>query len=419
MNPAEKGWLPQYIDFRKQYPIDLSRYALDREESLLYQIMQPTGLIYGHPLHTPELRHPKVNRWNSLGKMKVVLFESFLYSATIHLDTTPQHQDEWRDFYMDTGKSIGRFYSELDPKERISKPWYSFSKRNKIDEIRNTERILHKRLFLKSRWNYFWASLFNNSLLFLDTYYFGQWRKGTFTNIKWHKDAIKLMLLKVIASAAHANHIIEREERSLFNTFLNSASLTKEQEKTAKSALKDGIDLNEIDLKYADSWILRKYVLEVAILTIWSDKVVTEEEKEFLTRLAKRLNFTEEELDTSLIAIESFVVENWKDVYFLQNKHSFQIVSETILKRVSFVINKHKDSIAQEIRESKELWQLLDKSRRYPLSDEEQEKVRVQLIDILKTIPAFVIIALPGTFLTLPVLLKVLPKSVFPSSFHD
>jgi hypothetical protein len=41
------------------------------------------------------------------------------------------------------------------------------------------------------------------------------------------------------------------------------------------------------------------------------------------------------------------------------------------------------------------------------------------LIDILKTIPTFVIIALPGTFITLPLLIKLLPKSAFPSAFSE
>jgi hypothetical protein len=40
-------------------------------------------------------------------------------------------------------------------------------------------------------------------------------------------------------------------------------------------------------------------------------------------------------------------------------------------------------------------------------------------MDILKTIPAFVIIALPFTFITLPTLLALLPKSAFPSSFQE
>tara|TARA_R100000027_G_scaffold65999_1_gene61201 strand:- start:591 stop:788 length:198 start_codon:yes stop_codon:yes gene_type:complete len=65
------------------------------------------------------------------------------------------------------------------------------------------------------------------------------------------------------------------------------------------------------------------------------------------------------------------------------------------------------------------LWILFEKSKTQPLNAEEKEIMRVQLIDILKSIPAFVIIALPGSFLTLPLLLKVLPKSAFPSGFQD
>ncbi len=293
-----------------------------------------------------------------------------------------------------------------------------FSK-SKSNEFSHAEQSLRKNLFLQPRWDYFWASLFHNSLLFLDAYYFGEWRAGKFSNIKWHKDAMKMMLLKVLAAAAHANHIIEREERNMFYSFLNSADLTSGHQQVAKDAFNDGITLDEIDLRQADTWILRRYVLELAILMIWSDKVVTEEERGFLSKLAKRLGFSETELDVSLIAIESFVLENWKDVYFLQSKHSFKVISETVVDRISFVVKKNKDSLLQEIRESKELFELVERSKKESLTEEEKEKVRIQMIDVLKTIPAFVIIALPGTFLTLPILLKILPKEAFPTSFQD
>ncbi len=417
MNPAEKGWLKEYIKFRGPHPIDLNQYHIKDQDSLLYKIVQPTGLIYGHPIHAPGIQHPKEQRWNSLGKMKVVLLESFLHSASLKQESLPETENDWQDFYVETSQSIGQFYSVLDP-QITKKKLFIFSK-PKIEDSRFTEQILHRRLFLKSRWDNFWASLFQNSLLFLDTYYFGEWRAGKFHNMKWHKDAMKMLLLKVIAAAAHANQIIEREERNMFFTFLSSSNLSKNQSKLAKEAFRDGITLDQIDLRQADTWLLKKYVLELAILMIWADKVVSVEERAFLNQLAKRLGFTDEELDISLIAIESFVIENWKEVYFLQSKHSFQVISETIIQRISFVLKKHKESIKQEIKESKELWILFEKSKTQPLTDEEKDIMRVQLIDILKSIPAFVIIALPGSFLTLPLLLKVLPKSAFPSGFQD
>jgi hypothetical protein len=417
MNPAEKGWLKEYIKFRSPFPIDLNQYHIQDQDNLLYKIIQPTGLIYGHPIHAPGIRHPKEKRWNSLGKMKIVLLESFIHSASLKQISLPELESDWRDYYSETSQSIGRFYTILDPS--INKKKLLFFKKPKVEDSRFTEQVLHRRLFLKSRWDNYWASLFQNSLLFLDAYYFGEWRAGKFHNIKWHKDAMKMLLLKVIAAAAHANQIIEREERNMFFTFLSSANLSKSQSKVAKEAFKDGIFLEQIDLRQADTWLLKKYVLELAILMIWADKVVSFEERAFLTELAKRLGISEEELDISLIAIESFVIENWKEVYFLQSKHSFQVISETILQRITTVLKRNEDTIAQEIRERKELWRLVDKSTKGPLIDEEKEIVRVQLIDILKSIPAFVIIALPASFLTLPILLRVLPKSVFPPGFQE
>jgi hypothetical protein len=395
----------------------LNQYQIHDQDSLLYKIVQPSGLIYGHPLHPPGIKHPKEQRWNSLGKMKIVLLESFLHSACVKQGSLPDSENDWKDFYLETSQSIGNFYSTLDP--QINKKKFFFFNKPKKDEFRFAEQILHRRLFVKSRWDQFWASLFQNSLLYLDTYYFGEWRAGKFHNMKWHKDAIKILLLKVIASAAHANQIIERGERNMFFTFLSSSNLTKSQNKLAKEAFRDGITLDQIDLRQADTWLLKKYILELAILMIWADKVVSIEERVFLSDLAKRLGFDEEELDISLIAIESFVIENWKEVYFLQSKHSFQVISETILERISFVIHKHKDSINQKIKENQELWKLMEQSKNEALTDDQQEKMRAEIIDILKSIPSFVIIALPASFLTLPILLRILPKDVFPSNFQD
>ena len=71
------------------------------------------------------------------------------------------------------------------------------------------------------------------------------------------------------------------------------------------------------------------------------------------------------------------------------------------------------------MNESKELMVLLHKMTKENLSDIEKSKVKAQLIDLLKTLPTFVIVALPGTFITLPLLLNILPKSAFPSAFSE
>ena len=73
----------------------------------------------------------------------------------------------------------------------------------------------------------------------------------------------------------------------------------------------------------------------------------------------------------------------------------------------------------KEIGETKELSELLLKATTKPLTVEEKQKVQDQLIDVAKSIPALAIFALPGGGILLPVLIKVLPFNILPSSFQD
>ncbi|HEY5823809.1 MAG TPA: hypothetical protein VIT44_05570, partial [Cyclobacteriaceae bacterium] len=63
--------------------------------------------------------------------------------------------------------------------------------------------------------------------------------------------------------------------------------------------------------------------------------------------------------------------------------------------------------------ESEEMMSLLRRARVNELSEEEKQRMQVLLIGVLKTIPTFVIISLPQRFLTLPMLLKILPTDFF------
>ena len=64
--------------------------------------------------------------------------------------------------------------------------------------------------------------------------------------------------------------------------------------------------------------------------------------------------------------------------------------------------------------------ELHKKSATTELSEEEKTKDKKQLLDILKSIPAFGIFLLPGGAILLPILLKILPKELLlPSSYYD
>lgn len=85
---------------------------------------------------------------------------------------------------------------------------------------------------------------------------------------------------------------------------------------------------------------------------------------------------------------------------------------------VTYLLEKNKNSLLKEIQESKELVLLLKNSTSRKLTDEERAKVKEQLLDICKSIPAFTVFMLPGGALLLPLLIKAIPN-LLPSAFRE
>ncbi|MDB0603512.1 LETM1 domain-containing protein [Tenacibaculum maritimum] len=88
------------------------------------------------------------------------------------------------------------------------------------------------------------------------------------------------------------------------------------------------------------------------------------------------------------------------------------------IDEIKLLLTRNKKRLAKELDESKELVALLKKSIETNLSIEEKEKVKEQLLDICKAIPAFTIFMLPGGALLLPLLVKVIP-TILPSAFRE
>lgn len=416
MNLSEKGWFKKLLSSQHS----LSSVDLENKNEYLYKSSHSSGLIYGHPVLPKEFRTAEFMELSQSAKLKLVLLDGFIKTAIFpSKDLIPEEPDE---FVSYLSESIIEYYSDVIPNKKIKERNF-WGKKLSNEEI--VESLLNERLTDEStELDNFWINFFNNSLLFLDVFFFGEWianrnEEDTVLKIQEHRDRMHLLLLQVMASAAHADNIIQDEEKALFNQFLASAHLPEDLEKKAAAYINSGVELSDIDLAPAKTWLLKKYILELAILTVWADQIVTEDEKGFIKELAKQLGFNDDELEKSMVAIETFVLANWGSIPFLQEKNSFEEIRARFIERITAVIDKNKNQIKTEINESRELMELLAKSKETELSDEEQIKVRTQLIDILKLLPTFVIIALPGSFLTLPLLLQVLPKSALPSAFQD
>src|SRR5919198_566311 len=83
-------------------------------------------------------------------------------------------------------------------------------------------------------------------------------------------------------------------------------------------------------------------------------------------------------------------------------------------------VEKNFRRLMQEIRQTGELSVLLTRvARGQALTAEERKRMRAQLIDVAKAIPALAIFAAPGGLLLLILLAKVLPFSLLPSAFQE
>ena len=85
---------------------------------------------------------------------------------------------------------------------------------------------------------------------------------------------------------------------------------------------------------------------------------------------------------------------------------------------LKITIHKNKKRLTKELQESKELVRLLGKATFQNLSKEEKDKVKEQLLNICKGIPAFTVFMLPGGIILLPLLIKYIP-TLLPGAYKE
>ncbi len=410
INPSNSGWLSDYLEYRKSiFQSFLKDSANDSHpEHSMYRILQPTGIMYGHPLNKTNVADT-----TNLNKLKLLMAESLISGSLIYHHQEINNEDDFSDVIMRTVHKIGDFYTKIYPELSVSKHTFLGKKKSPLEIA---EKILENRVreTSKEHVNY-WVSFFDNIILFLDIYFFGQWMHTSSEQMiaeffQQEKEELRFSIIKVMSAAAHANKNIEEEEQALFNFFLKSSHLSSKQKEEAKKDFKKGISLSDIYIPNQNSWLLKKFFLELAILTVWVDRKLEDSEMVFLKAFSKKMGFYEEDLDNSLLAVEGFILENWDMLDHLRSGHELDEISKEYLKRVKITTDKNAIRINDELKNNATLSKLLAKAKLDTLTKEEEKQLHDGLINVLKAVPTFVIIGLPISYLTLPMLLKILPN---------
>jgi hypothetical protein len=218
----KKGWLKEYLDFRRDLLKDLTlKKKGSHPEHSLYSIIQPTGLMYGHTVG--HIDHPDVNAWSEKDKMKILLAESLISSSLLFYDKPVNNEEELSQVFFKTIENIGNFYNNIFP-ELATPSKTLFGKKRSPLEL--AEKILEKRIERTTDFQgNFWTYFFHNSLLFLDVFIFGQWIHTNADRIvadffRYEREELRFSIVKVMAVAAHSDRVIDHEERKLFEYFI-------------------------------------------------------------------------------------------------------------------------------------------------------------------------------------------------------
>ncbi|MEO9533916.1 MAG: LETM1-related biofilm-associated protein [Crocinitomicaceae bacterium] len=411
MNPSSNGWIRKFFSIIKDYQEGLNEYpGTMSAEELIYGYLQPTGIMYGFPTKFIFLEEDFIDKWSGEEKFKVLLLEGLILVDHIN-------EGKFDVSSLETSlENFVKFYEETEL-EKAKKSWLNFKG---LDVYEKLESIIERRVDIKMSFsNKLWTSYLHNSLIFQDLILYHEYKKRSNSfDISEKRRKVMLDMMKLVSVAAHADGEIAEEEEALFQVFMASAKLDSDDRDIAEAFWENNGSLADIEFNYEMTWLLKRYFMEIATLTVWSDKVVTDSEEQFLKELVVRFVVEEEEQDKSFLAIQSFVIENAEHVPFLSGKNETEQLMDGARDKWRKILGRNKEKLGTELKQSKELVALIAKSAKTELTPEEKKKVKAQFKDLGKSIPAFTLFMLPGGSLVMPIVLKLIPDLV-PSAFRS
>lgn len=407
-SPGSKNWIPKYFDLEEKGIISLEiDFKNDLEISPLRLLINRTGLLYGSCTQFIFIKNTDFFRFTKDEQLKLLLFETLIYVYKCHFSGFDKEQ-----FIITLEK-----YYKGDERSRFSH-WMSFFS-EKTREAR-IENILSDRVKVKSTifGSNYWLNHLSNSFVFLDVLLFQRFLQSKTDSFFESYQPIVSTAVNCLAYVTYLdNQVIEKEQRMLWH-FLASADLEKEEKIRCEKNILEGISFNEISLEKIDDYIIKLAIFELCIFVIRGSDYLSEDEESKVVEFGELFGISENDIHLSLMLCNSFVMENGEEISLLKTESNTQFIYRAFTKRWLRILGRNKDKLVRELKESKELISLIQKSTKEELTKEEKELVKSQFLDILKSMPSMAIFLLPGGGLLLPLILKLVPD-LLPSSFKE
>jgi len=392
MNPSAQGWVERFLlDYHNS---DMDCFS--HEE--LYKSLRDSGFVYGFVTSVETKPQIEMNGWLHDEKTKLALLNALYKTYKIETGSDDQF------LFI---ASVMEFYNEI---QSDSFDWFKkilpsdtayLKLEKKIDNRIKTNLNLISKNF---------SNLITNTLLFLDVLAYLKF-------LEQHQDNIKYMtrfeekITTVVWSSLSAKSIKSSHDDALLKLFESSLRFSRLE-------VLDEQNLNKLLSEDLLRSIERLYLIDIACMAIWSDQMAEMAELSFISELGKKLRLEDKEIKESIYAVENFINRHKNDIPYFNSSNPVKNFYDQTSLQVITLVTRNKNRIIKELIESKELMILLTHAAKRDLSASEKKKMKKQLLDLCKSIPALTIFLLPGGGLLLPLLIKFIPQ-LLPSAFNE
>jgi DnaJ-domain-containing protein 1 len=165
---------------------------------------------------------------------------------------------------------------------------------------------------------------------------------------------------------------------------------------------------------------LKRFILEQTVLASLVDGRRSEREVAWTRELATQLGFSTGQLAELELTMAAFYREHRNVVDVFTVSAGADVMGEEWIETLSTSATRNYRALQKEIKKTGELSVLLARAARgQKLTSDEKRRMREQLVDVARAVPALAIFAAPGGVLLLLALARVLPFDLLPSSFRD
>lgn len=392
MNPSAQGWIERYVT---DYTHSVEDFQSHEE---LYKNLRDIGFIYGHTVDVILQPPLSLNGWLQDEKSKLALLHA-LY-LTFRIETRTQDEtlflSSLLEFYNDIQPDTLDWFKKILPSDSI------FLKlEKKIDNRIKTNQNLVSKNF---------SNLITNALLYLDVLSYQRFLKKNESTIEYITQ-FEEKITSIVWSALSSKTIKSSHDDALLKLFETSLRFSR----------LDNIDLKEVHHLVIDPFLMtseKLYLMDIACMAIWSDQMAEAKEHIFIMELGQKLRLSNNEITEALQAVERFIQNHQDEIPYFNSSNPVKNFYDQTSLQVITLVTRNKKRIVKELVESKELMVLLTHATQRELNAKEKKKMKKQLLDLCKSIPALTIFLLPGGGLLLPLLVKFIPQ-LLPSAFNE